>query len=129
MLIHVKHAYGAALRALFAQGFVSAQLYSESIEFKDAVQNVRFTESTGLSDTAKNMLKRLADRQRREIKIVFAIFDDRPSHKVSQEAATTSEKLYGTLTTFAKVDLLGRVDSIRSKGYDVAVTRIKPYPQ
>ena len=129
VVIHVKHDYGAALRALFAQGDVSAQLYAQSKEFRDSVLNARFTDSNGLDDNSRNLLGQLAGKQKIGIKIVYAIYDDRPSHTVSQNAKTTSEKLNGTLTTFAKVDLLSRINNIRSMGYDTAITRIKPYPQ
>jgi uncharacterized protein (TIGR04141 family) len=129
-LVHVKHDCGAALRALFAQGFVSAKLYAESDEFR---QNVHSCQLTGVDDTfrtsADSTLRALSGKHRREIKVIFAIFDNKNSHKVPTTASTTSDYLNGTLTTFAKVDLLERVNSIRSMGYGVAITRIRPYPR
>lgn len=129
IVIHVKHDCGAALRGLFAQGDVSSQLYAQSEDFRNAIIGAQFTNSEGLDASARNLLQQLASKQKNEIKIVYAIYDDKPSHTVSQTATTTSEKLKGTLTTFAKVDLLSRINNIRSMGYDTAITRIKPYPQ
>lgn len=129
-LVHVKHDTGAALRALFAQGFVSAKLYAESSEFRSKVYRGKLTGS-GSAFTKKDLatLKALNKRQRREIKVVFAIFDDTKSHIVAPTATTTSKILNGTLSTFAKVDLLDRVTNMRAMGYGVAVSRIKPYPK
>jgi len=128
-VIHVKHDCGAALRALFAQGEVSAQLYAQSKEFRNSVVNAEFTNANNLDDSSRNILSQLSSRQKNEFKIVYAIYDNKPSHSVGSNAVTTSEKLKGTLTTFAKVDLLSRNNNIRGMGYDTAVTRIKPYPQ
>lgn len=128
-IVHIKHGCGAALRALFAQGFVSAKLYSESSEFRNNIQNTSFTGVGGsLTQDVEQVLACLANTYKREMKIIFAIFDNKQTHTVDPNAKLTSEKLNGTLTTFAKVDLLERVNSIRSMGYGVAVTRIKPYP-
>jgi uncharacterized protein (TIGR04141 family) len=129
LLIHVKPDTGAALRALFAQGFVSARLYSESESFRAKIHHGDI-KTTGAGFTTKelNVLKSLEKRHRREMHIIFAIFDETPSHTVPSAATTTSEILKGALTTFAKVDLLDRVTNIRAMGYEVAVCRIKPYP-
>ena len=71
----------------------------------------------------------LANTYKREMKVIFAVFDNKKAHAVEPNAKLTTEKLNGTLTTFAKVGLLERVNSIRSMGYSVAVTRIRPYPK
>ncbi len=129
-LIHVKRETGAALRALFAQGFVSARLYSESEEFRAKIHTGKLeyrNEALKKNDLGK--LHDLKKRHRREMKVIFAIFDDTKSHAVDSKATTTSEVLKGTLSTFAKVDLLDRVTTIRAMGYGVAVCRIKPYPK
>ena len=127
-LIHVKHANGAALRALFAQVFVAAKLYSDSQEFRKNVHTSQMNGADGLKAADKKVLAALQKKYKREFQVVFAIFDDTESHKVAGTALTTSQVLQGTLTPFAKVDFFERVHSIRSMGYDVAVTRIKPYP-
>lgn len=127
-LIHVKHANGAALRALFAQGFVAAKLYSDSTEFQKNVHSSQMDGADGLNTADKKALAALKSKRKYEFQVVFAIFDDTASHKVSTTAKSTSKVLDGTLTPFAKVDFLERVHSIRSMGYDVSVTRIKPYP-
>jgi len=129
MLLYVKNDCGAALRALFAQGFVSAKLYDEDAEFKSKVHSADLQQAApALTDEQKQVLSSLSERLKKDMKIVYAIFDNTQSHHVSPEARATSERLNGTLTTFAKVDLLERVSSIRAMGYNVAVTRIKPYP-
>lgn len=130
-LVHVKKDCGAALRALFAQGFVSAKLYDENDEFKKCVYSAKLKkEKPDLIDEQKQQLARLSSLMKRNIIIIYAIFDNKPSHKIVVAAKSTSEKLNGTLTLFAKVDLLERVNSIRSMGYsNVAVTRIKEYQQ
>jgi uncharacterized protein (TIGR04141 family) len=129
LLIHVKPDTGAALRALFAQGFVSARLYAESESFRSNIHqgNLKMTDG-GLTTSQLSVLKSLEKRHRREMRIVLAIFDDTPSHTVQPGATMTSEILKGALTTFAKVDLLDRATNIRAMGYDVALCRIKPYP-
>lgn len=130
LLVHVKHATGAALRALFAQGFVSAKLYSESVEFRDKIYNGQLTSANGsIAAKGKRTLRSLKQHQRHEMSVVFAIFDDTKSHLVADRATATSEVLKGALSTFAKVDLIERVTNMRAMGFDVAVTRIKPYPQ
>ena len=128
-LVHVKKDCGAALRALFAQGFVSAKLYDESDEFKKCIYSANLKkEKPDLTNAEKQQLAELSNLMKRNIKIIFAIFDNKPTHKILATAKTTSEKLNGTLTLFAKVDFLERVNSIRSMGYsNVAVTRIKEY--
>jgi len=128
-LVHVKHDCGAALRALFAQGYVSAKLYAESEEFRTKVHSGNLTGAdASFQKTAKPILSSLGEVHKRKMKVVFAIFDNKESHKVPAAVRETSEYLRGTLTTFAKVDLLERVNAIRGMGYGVAVTRIEPYP-
>jgi uncharacterized protein (TIGR04141 family) len=125
-LVHVKRAAGAALRALFAQGFVSAKLYNESDDFRHKVHNGNFVYRNGaLTSKDKKSLQSLVERQRREMRIVFAISDDTKSHTVVHGAAATSKVLKGTLSTFAKVDLLDRVSTMRAMGYGVSVSRIR----
>jgi uncharacterized protein (TIGR04141 family) len=128
-LIHVKPETGAALRALFAQGFISAQLFAESEAFRKKIYegDIQMT-APGLTPQELETLKTLQKRFRREMKIVFAIFDDKPTHTVAVGQTLTSEVLKGALTTFPKVDLLYRATSLRAMGYEVAVCRIKPYP-
>ena len=127
-LIHVKHATGAALRALFAQVFVSAKLYSDSDVFRDYLHTANVNGAENLKAKDKQALAALKTRYKREFQVVFAIFDETKAHTVPKGAKLTSVVLKGVLTPFAKVDLLERVHSIRSMGYDVAITRIKPYP-
>jgi len=128
-LIHVKNECGAALRSLFAQGFISAKLYAESVEFRENIHSGRLRGADDtFRDAAQPLLRALSEKHKREIKIVFAIFDSKPSHVVPVDAKVTTEHLRGTLTTFAKVDLLERVTAIRAMGFAVAVTRIRPYP-
>jgi len=129
-LIHVKQDTGAALRALFAQGFVSARLYAESEAFRSMIHaGGPLKTGTGFTLAEVKVLKSLEDRHRREMHIIFAVFDEKPSHTVAPTASLTSEVLKGALTTFAKVDLLDRVTNMRAMGYEVAVCRIKPYPE
>ncbi len=128
-LVHVKHDTGAALRALFAQGFVSAKLYAESEVFRSKVHaGDLVANGTAVTKSELRSLKALSQRHRREMRVVFAIFDDTKSHKVAAAATTASQVLKGTLSTFAKVDLLEHVSSLRALGYGVAVSRIRPYP-
>lgn len=129
-LIHVKPDTGAALRALFAQGFVSAKLYAESEAFRSKIYSGGLqTTGAGLTTSELTVLKSLKNRHRREMQIIFAIFDNTSSHTVSPTAKATSQVLKGALTVFAKVDLLDRVSNMRAMGYEVAVCRIKPYPK
>lgn len=125
-LVHVKKASGASLRGLFAQGAVSAVLYAQSLEFRQRLHRGKIRGR--LDQQAIRKLRDLSGKHRYEFKVIYAIFDDTPSHTVSGTAKLTSQKLKGTLSTFAKVDLLERVMMIGSIGYHVAVTRIKPYP-
>ncbi len=128
-LIHVKHAHGAELRALFAQGYVSAQLYSESDAFRKKVHASKIDMQNTLTAPQKTVLASLAGRPKREFQVVYAIFDDEGNHPADTTAPATVTKMFGsTLTLFAKIDLLGRVQAIRSSGYNVALTRIRPYP-
>jgi len=129
LLVHVKHDTGAALRALFAQGFVSARLYAESDSFRSKVHegDLKMTHG-GFTAKELSILKGLEKRHRREMRVVFAIFDDKPTHTVPPAAVNSSAILKGALTTFATVDLLDRATNIRALGYDVALCRIKPYP-
>jgi uncharacterized protein (TIGR04141 family) len=127
-LVHVKHACGAELRALFAQGYVSAQLYSESEEFRQKVHSSNIDMSTSLTAPQKAALADLARRQRREFLVVYAIFDHQTGHDADISDPLRVSKVFGkTITLFAKIDLLGRVQAIRALGYNVALTRIKPY--
>lgn len=127
-LIHVKKANGAELRALFAQGFVAAKLYSESSDFRNWVYTAQVTGAVSMTEDEKTALGDLRGRQKREFRFVFAIFDETPANSVAKEARSTSQMLNGTLTPFSKVDLLDRAQAIRAMGYDVAITRIGPYP-
>ena len=127
-LIHVKHATGAALRALFAQAFVASKLYADSAEFQDNVHTSNVNGADNLKPADKKALAALKTKHKREFQVVLAIFDNTSAHVVPDKDQLTSKMLKGTLTPFAKVDILERVQSIRSMGYDVAVTRIKPYP-
>lgn len=128
--IHVKKACGAELRALFAQGYVAAKLYSDNRDFREKVLSARFGRNGDeqVSDSCKEALRCCGSKFKREISIIFAIYDDTPSHKVENEAKTVTKILKGTLSVFAKVDLISRVVSLRQLGYDVALTRIKPFP-
>ncbi len=129
-MIHVKKASGAELRALFAQGYVSAQLYSESDEFRDNVHAAKIDRGSSLSKKDKRALAALKDKPRRSFSVVYAIFDDSSAHAPKKaSAARVGDVLTGTLTLFAKIDLLFRVQGIRALGYNVALTRIKPYPR
>lgn len=130
-LIHVKPESGAALRALFAQGYVSAQLYNLSEEFRSRVHAGKLQKDKGTDIGAgeRKILAGLEGRHLREFTIVFAMYDDTPSHAVPKGATLTSEVLKGTLSTFAKSDLLNRATDLRAMGYEVAVCRIKPYPK
>lgn len=127
--IHVKHACGAELRALFAQGYVSALLYAESKEFKAKVVSADIDMKSDLSSGDIAALAGLSLRLKREFQVVYAIYDDSSSHSADSSSPASVSKVLGkTLTLFAKIDLLGRVQAIRSMGYNVALTRIQPYP-
>lgn len=127
--IHVKHACGAALRALFAQGYVAAMLYAESAEFKQKVAAADIDDAAALSVNDKAVLAGLLARPKREFRIVYAIYDDASSHDADITTPASVSKVLGkTLTLFAKIDLLGRVQAIRAMGFNVALTRIQPYP-
>jgi len=128
-LVHVKHAYGAELRALLAQGAVSATAYAQNTDYRKRVHCGQL--DWGHEPPCKDLLRvldSLKARQKREMRVVFAIYDDAPSHRVKSNSTRTLVRFGGTLTPFAKVDLLHRVSTLRSLGYDVALTRIKPYP-
>lgn len=130
-LIHVKQANGAELRALFAQGSVSGTLYSEVDAFKHIVHAADFSFREGIAALTKEQKAMLADlknKQIRELTVVYAIFDTTPSHTVAPKAEHTSQLFAGTLSTFAKVDLLNHCQALRGMGYGVALTRIRPYP-
>ena len=129
-LIHVKKDCGAALRALFAQGFVSSQLYAVDAQFREKVYTADLRrEGNELTASDRELLASLRPRYKNQFEIIYAIYDDKTSHIVSANPQKTSEWLNGTLTTFAKVDLLNRVSSMRAMGYNVAITRIRPFPQ
>lgn len=130
-LIHVKEATGAELRALFAQGSVSGTLYSEVDDFKDIVHTCGFSirkNIAGLNDRQKQVLSDLKNKQIRELTVVYAIFDSTQSHVVVPGSKLTSQVFDGTLSTFAKVDLLNHCQTLRGMGYGVALTRIRPHP-
>lgn len=123
-LIHVKKATGAALRELFAQGYVSADLYRGD-DFRDLVHKAQITNGDQLTTNEKAELADLKKRSPREFQVVYAICDPTPNHTIPAGAKLTSKVLKGTLTPFAKIDLLNRVQDIRGMGYgDVAVSRI-----
>lgn len=129
-LIHVKNDCGAALRELFAQGFVSSQLYAEDAQFREKVHTADLRrEGNELTDSDRELLASLSPKYKNQFEIIYAIYDDKISHTVPAIPQKTSEWLNGTLTTFAKVDLLNRVGSMRAMGYNVAITRIRPFPQ
>jgi uncharacterized protein (TIGR04141 family) len=130
-LIHVKEANGAELRALFAQGSVSGTLYSEESAFKDIVHACGFTSRNGvaaLTAANKQLLADLKTKQIRELTVVYAVLDTTKSHAVVPGATLTSQVFDGTLSTFAKVDLLNHCQTLRGMGYGVALTRIRPHP-
>lgn len=127
-LVHVKHACGAELRALFAQGAVSAELYANSEQFREKVHSAHFIgNGSTIGKTTRSVLRGFSGRPRREFVVVYAVFDDSKSHPAFPNATTTSKALAGTLTTFAKVDLLARARAIREMSYGIGVTRIKPF--
>ena len=129
-VIHVKRGAGARLRELFAQGSVACTAYQDSgfqaKIFAGDLENQGGWRS--LTAAERRKLANLERRQLREFKIVFAIFDDIRSHRVSNNAKTTSAVLKGTLSTFAMYDLLNHCRTIQETGMNVAVTRIRPYP-
>lgn len=128
-VIHVKHACGAELRALFAQGYVSAMLYAESEEFKTKVLAAEVDKKSELCANDISDLAGLSSRPKREFCIVYAIYDENPAHDADSTAPSSVSKVLGkTLTLFAKIDLLGRAQAIRAMGFNVALTRIQPYP-
>jgi|GEM_PF-1826450 len=129
-LIHIKRACGAQLRALHAQGTVSAELYAHSDEYRDKVHRADL--AWGRAAPAPEIVRALRAmrvKQRRQIRVIFAVYDSQTSHRASPKARTSMGALGKTLTPFAKVDLLTRVSSLRSWGYDVALTRIRPHPE
>ncbi len=123
LLIHIKHDSGASLRELFSQGLLSIQEYHHHSEFRDKVHNSDLDGKADLSAKDKHQLKDLKSAMREEICIVFAIYDEK--HSIPANADTTLKNFSGTLTLFAKIDLIGRVQAIRSMGYSVALTRIR----
>ena len=130
-MIHVKEANGANLRALFAQGSVSGTLYSEVDGFREIVHACGFTARNGiaaLTAAEKKMLADLKAKQVRELTVVYAVRDETKSHAVVPGANLTSQMFDGTLSTFAKVDLLNHCQTLRGMGYNVALTRIRPHP-
>lgn len=128
-LIHVKKSCGAALRALFAQGFVSSQLYALDSQFQTKIHGSDLRRvGVELTNDNKQFLANLNTKYRNQFNVIYAIYDNKASHHIHPNPQKTSDWLNGTLTTFAKVDLLNRASSLRAMGYNVAVTRIKPYP-
>lgn len=128
-LIHVKRATGAELRALFAQGCVSAELYAYDDEFRDNTHTAQMSASNTLTDGDKAALDALRSIPPDRKCVVYAIADPTPGHvPILEDPPTVAGILNGTLSLFAKVDLFRRVRTIRELGMHVAVTRIKPYP-
>ena len=128
-LIHVKRAAGAELRALFAQGCVSAELYAYDHEFWEKVFAAQLdgSDSFGERDTAALSAMRWIPLA--QTWIVFAIADDTPGHvSTLGSTPTVVGTLNGTLSLFSKVDVFRRIRAIRELGMQVAVTRLKPYP-
>lgn len=131
-LIHVKEANGAELRALFAQGSVSGTLYSEVGKFREMVHASKFTVRKGvaaLTNAEQKLLTELKSKHIHELTVVYAVRDETKSHVVGPGAKLTSECFDGTLSTFAKVDLLNHCQTLRGIGYRVAMVRIRPHPQ
>lgn len=127
---HIKHSKGAALRELFSQGYVSAQLYKDNISFKyktiqaDMDSNKRHS----LSQDDKDKLAALSTTHLRQIHIVYTIYDDSPNSIVKiKNDMKTLDYFDKTLTLYAKIDLLRRVQDLRGMGFNVALARIKPY--
>jgi uncharacterized protein (TIGR04141 family) len=130
-LIHVKKANGAALRELFAQGFVSAELFAQDGSFRDKIARAELQDRQNvppLSHDDKIVLSSLLGRQLHQMKVVFAIFDETNRNIPYPSGTLTTQVLRGTLSTFAMFDLLNRCQHLRTLGYQVAVTRIRPYP-
>ena len=112
---------------MFAQGLASASWYSKNADFRKLVYAATLTGKDTMIAAEKAKLKALDGRRKREFRVVYAIFDDTANHKVARGATLTTKLFDGTLTPFAKVDLVDRVQSIRSMGYDdVVLTRILP---
>lgn len=127
--IHVKRASGAGLRALFAQGCVSAECYAYDTEFRDKTHMAEMSASETLTDEDRAALNALRSIPPDGKRVVYAIADPTPAHiPILEDPPTVTGTLNGTLSLFAKVDLFRRVRTIREIGMQVAVTRIKPYP-
>jgi hypothetical protein len=106
--------------------------FEETIVDRKAVDDGRFDDLSVRHNSReiRRQFKSSDDPARTfEMHIIFAVFDEKPSHTVAPSASLTSEVLKGALTTFAKVDLLDRVTNMRAMGYEVAVCRIKPYAE
>lgn len=129
-LIHVKNESGAALRALFAQAYVATKLYNDEQQFREKVTSANIDRSSQLTVQQTRLLADLKSAKKRDVRVVMAIYDPDPAHSPRSSGIQTenTQILFGTLSLFAKVDLLQRCQSLRSMGYDVALTRIKPYP-
>lgn len=127
--IHVKHASGAALRDLLSQGYVSAQLYQSDPEFKNKVINAIMdgTKQHALSKYDMDRLKSLQDKTLNNIYVIYAIYDHNHIMETNEEVGgvKTSKLLKGTLSLYAKVDLLRRNQDIRALGYNVGIVRIE----
>jgi uncharacterized protein (TIGR04141 family) len=127
-LIHVKKAHGAKLRELFSQGYVSAQLYASVSDFQKKIHTGNVANrKPALTKKEEATLAGLKKKPRGALSVIYAIYDDEKASATTSEGKTM-EALGGTLTTFAKVDLLGRIAMIRELGYNVGITRIKPFP-
>lgn len=132
-LFHIKHACGALLRDLFSQGYVSASCFKEDKDFRSNVFSAQMDQCSHngqtieLSDNDRQLLSGLNGKLIRNYTVVFAIYDETHAFTPAQagpQAGSTLDCLQGTLTLYAKIDLLSRVQAIRSMGYNVALTRI-----
>jgi uncharacterized protein (TIGR04141 family) len=128
--IHIKHASGAALRELFSQGYISAQLFRDEPLFKAKVVNAKMdkTPKHTISKNDESLLLELKGIHNRQIHVTYAIYDDSSNHNVNVKTdMKTLDYFNKTLSLYAKIDLLRRVQDIRSLGFNAAITRIKPY--
>ncbi|MCK9610897.1 MAG: TIGR04141 family sporadically distributed protein [Candidatus Cloacimonas sp.] len=125
--INIKHASGAKLRELFSQGYTSAHLFRDDREFKNKVINADMdnVKNHQLKKEDIDLLKELENVAYRDIKIIFAIYDETHPCNVDVSKPKTTDALGETLSLYAKIDLLSRQLNIRSLGYDVGVVRIK----
>lgn len=128
--LHIKHNSGAALRELFSQGYVSARLFRDDTLFKDKVVNAKMDKAPNhtISKEDESLLSELNGIHNRQIHVTYAIYDDSNNHNVNtKKDMKTLDYFDKTLSLYAKIDLLRRVQDIRSLGFNAAITRIKPY--